>query len=75
MHHQKRIQDQILLLKQDPAKTGPVTLKMPGTILLNILSPTRPIKRLKNPFFPPNIPPITIPMVMIFLLTQILPGL
>ena len=74
MHHQKRIPGQIPLSKQDPAKTGPATLKMPGTILLNIPFPIRRIKQLKNQRFPQNTPPIPIPMVMNCLLIPILPG-
>jgi hypothetical protein len=74
MHHQKRIPDQTPLLKQDPAKTGHVTLKMHGTILLNIPFPILRIKRLKNQRFPPNTLPIPIPMVMNCLLIPILPG-
>jgi hypothetical protein len=74
MQHQKRIPDKIPLLKPGPAKTGPVTLKMPGTILLNIPFPIRRIKLLKNQRFPPNTLPIPIPMVMNCLLIPILPG-
>jgi hypothetical protein len=73
MHHQKQIPKQIPLKKQDPAKTGPVILKMPVIIPLNIPFPIRRIKRLKNQHFPPNTPPIPMPMVMNCLLIPMLP--
>ena len=75
VHQNRRNPVQHLPSKPGPAKTGNVTLKMPGIILLIIPFPIPRIKPLKSLFSLPSIRPIPIPMVMNYLPIQTHQGL